>query len=419
MNKALILSVGTTPEPLAKSIANIQPSFVCFLASQDTVEKVASVKGILQQGNAWQTFQDYKVITDNPNDLVVCYRKALDCWGWLESLGMNGKDILVDFTGGTKVMSVTLALVGIAKESRFLYVGGLRDMKNRGIVITGFEDVLPQANPWELFAVEEQRRASSYFNEFQFSASANAFAQASARIKSTNKSLAALLRSLSGLATGYGLWDQFKHKEAVRQLGEAKDQLQAYSDISGERTIQDLLDCLEPNLTFLQTIVKDSFGGKQFCEAHLLDIMANAQRRASTDQYDEAAVRLYRALELKGQLTLQRLGISSDAVPTERVPAEMREDYISRYQDRETGKLKLPLEASYALLRALGDPVGQDFLAHKREFKGIQTARNTSWLIHGPNTIQRATYESLSRMLFTLTGIQESQLPVFPTLASP
>jgi hypothetical protein len=43
MPKALLVSLGGTPEPLMRVIDTQQPPLVCFLASQDTHHLVAKV----------------------------------------------------------------------------------------------------------------------------------------------------------------------------------------------------------------------------------------------------------------------------------------------------------------------------------------------------------------------------------------
>ncbi|HNC45053.1 MAG TPA: TIGR02710 family CRISPR-associated protein, partial [Acidobacteriota bacterium] len=107
MAKALIATVGGTPQPLIKSITEHQPEFVCFLCSQESVDLVAAIKQGVKDQLQPQTiaFQDFKVISNDVGDLIKCYEDALKCVNKLKSLGYKTDDIVVDYTGGTKTMS--------------------------------------------------------------------------------------------------------------------------------------------------------------------------------------------------------------------------------------------------------------------------------------------------------------------------
>jgi len=57
---------------------------------------------------------------------------------------------VADFTGGTKTMSVALALATVQAVGRYTYVGGTERTKDGpGMVVDGKERMLHQANPWD------------------------------------------------------------------------------------------------------------------------------------------------------------------------------------------------------------------------------------------------------------------------------
>src|SRR5439155_26842666 len=76
MPSALIVSVGGTPDPVAFTLREHRPDFVCFLASQRSVDLVGQIKSA-----ASLPIQDEKVLVDDADDLLACYRAALDCVG--------------------------------------------------------------------------------------------------------------------------------------------------------------------------------------------------------------------------------------------------------------------------------------------------------------------------------------------------
>ncbi|GAI29689.1 unnamed protein product, partial [marine sediment metagenome] len=120
MAPGLLLSVGGTPEPLIRSLQEHKPKAVCFLASQGSIDLVSEIK----KKAIGLNFKDYKVIIDDINDTTHCYEKALVCCDFLEKEGISPQDIVVDFTGGTKVMSAALTLLAVSRNYQLSYIGG-------------------------------------------------------------------------------------------------------------------------------------------------------------------------------------------------------------------------------------------------------------------------------------------------------
>ena len=104
--KAMLISVGGTPEPLLKSIEHHQPEFVCFFASQGTNHisvKVCDLLGDTAGGIRFAT-----ELVDNENDLLECHQKAENAVKRIHAGGYAKDQVVVDYTGGTKNMSVAL-----------------------------------------------------------------------------------------------------------------------------------------------------------------------------------------------------------------------------------------------------------------------------------------------------------------------
>src|SRR5579875_2805308 len=66
MANALIVSVGGSPQPLAKSIVYHKPKFVCFLASQDTISQISKVEEIVRKEWPDANYETYMVLLDDP-----------------------------------------------------------------------------------------------------------------------------------------------------------------------------------------------------------------------------------------------------------------------------------------------------------------------------------------------------------------
>jgi CRISPR-associated protein (TIGR02710 family) len=410
----MIISLGGSPEPVIVSINHHHPDVVCFLASQQTIELVSKVKERLDYQLA-----DRKVLAQDPNDLLVCFKDALACWNVMIQHGVASNEVLIDFTGGTKVMSSALVLLGIQKGCSFSYIGGTERTKGGvGTVVTGHEQVFEGANPWMALAIGEEQQAISYFNQLRFSAAYDTFKNAQAQVQHIHRRLSMLFSRLANLSQAYQLWEAFRHREAYASLQAAYDELVTYADISGDQRLGPLLLDIQPNVEFLKEMASQSQGFRWPCRAYTLDLIANGQRRARVGNFDEAVLRLYRALEMQAQSQLKaHHGINTSEVQPEQVPQVLRDCFVRRHSDKN-GTLALPLEASYLLLGALSDPIGERFQQRQKQFKGVQSSRNQSWLAHGTSVVSEQAYASLHELVLTLCDVAAGELPAFPELSS-
>ena len=92
--KAMIISVGGTPEPVVSSLLNHGPDYVCFFASQQSLDMIGEIKNQFKEKE--QKFKDYKVICDDAEDLVHCYGKALECTKKITEQGADPLKVVVD-----------------------------------------------------------------------------------------------------------------------------------------------------------------------------------------------------------------------------------------------------------------------------------------------------------------------------------
>jgi len=112
MKKVMILSLGGSPEPLKKSIAEHRPERLIFFASQESNAKLGEVLQI----EGYKPLKIETEIAENPNLLYECYKAARRCVDRASRLGVPDNDILVDYTGGTKVMSAAISALKMVWE---------------------------------------------------------------------------------------------------------------------------------------------------------------------------------------------------------------------------------------------------------------------------------------------------------------
>ncbi|MES0337818.1 MAG: TIGR02710 family CRISPR-associated CARF protein [Candidatus Magnetobacterium sp. LHC-1] len=319
----------------------------------------------------------------------------------------NKEDVIVDYTGGTKNMSVALALASVTYGLRYSYVGGTQRTKDGvGIVQDGHETVYDRVNPWDLLAVEDKKKISLLFNQYQFNAAKDLLdALVQKGIEGSFH-----FKLLASLVDGYYKWDLFKHNQAQDSFTKGKvDLLQEFHD----NGIRAFAEATKKNLEIVNVLSE----AKGRCSrVHILDMYANALRRFEEGKTDDAVLRLYRLVEMIAQeRLLDKHNINTSNVEKKQLPENIRKDFIDKHGDHH-GKIKLPQNASLQLLLELGDELGQVYLLNEDNFRKLQSERNQSYLAHGLNSSQESTYDKLRKFILDLKAFNESDVPVFPRL---
>lgn len=399
--KVMIMSLGGSPEPLIKSIQAHKPKCIIFLASHDSTPLAGDILRALDHKPT-----AFYEITEDPNIMYECYRAARRCVERVKKMNVAPAEVTVDYTGGTKVMTAALILATIGEPYRFNYVGGVeRNKGGLGTVMDGYEKMYPEMSPWSIFAEEERRQVRTLFNGRRFSAAIDIIDTRSGELPAQIKSYFAFVRPL---AEGFLFWEQFNHAAADRRFdtGEAalRDYLQAYPLPELELFAQDFRRCRR----FLKSVIAKTDGLKTFHMALVEDLLNNARRRQIDRRYDDATARIYRALELYGQVCFAELtGCSNDKVRPEVIPTELRDDFIKKYQDGKSRLLKLPLTATFLVLKHKGHEAGQRFFEREEEIKKVTQNRNYSILAHGINPISEKACTSIFGTVADFVGLNE------------
>ena len=239
-------------------------------------------------------------------------------------------------------------------------------------------------------------------------------------MRDASRPLGARLSILRELSQGYRDWESFRHIEAMKQLEGSLSKLTAYADATINADVDELASRVEANIAFLKQLLGESQGPKKLpCQSYVIDLIANSERRSKEGNFDDSVLRLYRALEMQAQTRLKaEYNIDTDATRPEQVPDANRSEYERKYRPNEGNNLKLPMEASYMLLHALGDPMGQRFEELHDSFRNVQSQRNSSWLAHGTNVVSEDTCAKLKELAISLCEVEVAELPTFPSLKS-
>lgn len=404
--KAILISVGGSPQPIIKSLNEQRPEYICFFTSQAT--KNSTEKDVLPTLSFKPRHWDW-IITPNAEGLSECYKEIVTKLpDILKKWNVKESQIIVDYTGGTKTMSVAITLATIEWSSMYSYVGGMeRSKEGVGIVINGKEKILCLDNPWNEIALMDQKKACILFNKARYASSSEVFALIETKVSENHKPLFKALKSMS---EGYDLWDKFKHNNARDKLYSCRDMLTAYA--TNNKKLENLISGLRLNIQFLDRVSKND-------ELLARDLISNAKRRALLEcKYDDAVARLYRSMESIAQFKLKSVyGITTSDVNEELLPEGIKNEYRVKYRDEKDGKVKIGLYASYELLKTLGDPLGKGFFEfYDKEIRGLLDIRNGSILAHGYRPVSQDTYEKLLEVILNFSGIKQEDLPEFPVL---
>ena len=409
--KALLISVGGSPEPVIKSIDLNKPDYICFFASKETKESIEAL--ILPRISINLVYRDIIIVNDS-NDIKECFEKiykkipeVMKKW--------NEPFLTVDYTGGTKNMSVAVALATINYTSDFSYIGGSKRTKDGvGIVEDGCEERVVSQNPWDVLGVEKKKKVEFLFNYFRFESAKEEIIQMIDKIEDDQQDM---WKAFFNIVDAYSFWDRFNHNQAKNILQKNINKFSEYWKGKGE--LKEFLKLLNKNLEFLNSLnIKDKIADIN----HIYDLIANAVRRGEEGKYDDATARLYRALEAFSQYRLlSSYKIDTSNIQLKDIKDEKLKEEIKKKCSLNKNKsgYQVPLYKGYEILNDLGDEVGKNFIENYScglKLEAILNTRNNSILAHGKDPVKEETYKKLYETLLKITEINREDLPIFPKL---
>jgi len=230
------------------------------------------------------------------------------------------------------------------------------------------------------------------------------------------------LRRLRDFLTGLVLWDRFDYKGAAERLAFDPSKEPALADFPPAYALASLGMRIADWLELLVGGVKSSY------LAH--DFLAAALRQARRGEYNDGLIRLYRALEARGQAEACRVfAVDSTAdFPTDEIPPDTR--FFSGYRLYRHGKrMDLGMEATYAVLLAKHNRWGRRFkkyyqrpLEEGMDLKTLQRVRNRSPLAHGNEVVTQRVFFEAYRLMEEFLEVKRrspDKLPPLVEMESP
>lgn len=431
--KVLVMSVGGSPEPLIHSIDNIKPILVYFIHSEKTLSVVDEINKNTKHKYDYLTKQ-----VDNHESIEDAFEKSKEVLFELNKKGWD--EITIDFTGGTKPMTAGLVLASTGDKYtdsyNYSYVGSkisedaeVRNKEGVGIVISGHEQIKPQKDPYDTYAVLEFNRGKNFFNHYQFEAAIQNFKEAEAKLD--DGKLKDLAKFYIKLVNFYQKWDKFNDKIEIynEKLGKNESfKLPSYFQkeiikkcpknllANDFNNSDEFINQLNDNLKFLRLKIQNN--QKEAMGYYLPDLLNNAKRKIDEGFYDDAVARLYRAIELIAQVSLNENGlidvekfknhkvfhINRKQFMTQTkfdsdIPKELGAWNIKEYDEREK-TFKVPKDKSFKILELFGEDLAKKYFADN-QLKNAVNKRNDSILAHGLNPMNKKDANDLyNRVLY-------------------
>ncbi len=414
MSKLLIITVGGSHQPIVTAISSLKPDRVVFICSDgakgsqsqiiaegqpcevrrgtEVIEKLPNIPTQLNLGDCFQQDRDLVLLT-NPDDLSECYRIISEKIRTLK-LEVSDSDILADYTGGTKSMSVALAMASL-DYGLTVYLTTSTTRENIIRVERG-----ERSRRVALASVTAQRKIEQflprYLEQHNYPAAIAELEYLLQEIELSPED-SNRVEQLLDCCSGFDAWDRFDHVTAWTYLSrylkkqEIKPAALFLKRVMGSREAFD-------------QAVDDEFQAPDKMRGHeyeiVEDLMLNAQRRATLERYDDAVARLYRALELLAQVHLWKIyQIKTGDVNIGKLPELLHEKYKSM-RSPSNNKIEIALKKSYELLSELSnDTLGLLYQEKANAILNALKIRNYSILAHGLRPINNSDYQSFSKVV--------------------
>lgn len=424
--KYLVVSVGTSYEPIVLNIALFRPEKILLLYTEKTE---ACMEKIVQYSNlSIAACYKSRVSETDPLTIYQEIKQAYVKWKKPEKM-------YIDFTGGTKAMSAAAAMAGAMIDVQLIYVGTndyLTDFRKPN---PGSETLFYIDNPLAVFGDLEIEKAFQLFGQYNF-------AGAGAKLETLQENIPdpgirQQLHFAYLLAKTYEYWDALDFVSAYQTISRLCKEI-ARDKMHKDFLLIDLKDELDSQkeiLKQLQEIPEQIAEKKNFevlktdsrIHALIFTMYQNATARTHQGKLDMATLLLYRLLEMMAQrrLALYNLYISgmdysaicyemdynqkyAEADPAQRFEL-LKEDVFNIKKElfRKPGNSYLPDQVSllegFIILHAFHDPIvyksEKDGLNVLKRIRSMVFLRNNSIFAHGLGPVSETDFQKFRKFV--------------------
>ncbi|MEQ8191660.1 MAG: TIGR02710 family CRISPR-associated CARF protein, partial [Candidatus Eremiobacterota bacterium] len=309
MNNALIITVGTSPEPVIFSLNRIQPDMVVYLCTGNEAGKnngsIEYLDKICREYSLSPSKMKCLEVRDNPSCIGELCLKFYEGYRWLRNAGYSDEQIVCDPTAGRKWMSAAATMVASQLGLDMFYVDAKWD---KGKVVENSMQVVSLGNPYEQTGFVEIERGRMLFNRYFYVSSGEIFNKLKERTH--NSTVRDLYLCLEKISKAFQDWDNFVHysRDIKPDFMKGINALERYI-LSASNVPSELVEFKNKLLSRVELLdevneLKRKFGIPEPDIKITVDLVKNAERRVIQGRYDDAVARLYRAFESIEQLFL-------------------------------------------------------------------------------------------------------------------
>jgi CRISPR-associated protein (TIGR02710 family) len=383
----LVLTVGTTAEPLLRAIEETKQAAdresaslsVILVYGRPTQEQQSQenntlniTKKLIDEAKKLGLAELLSAEIDDPENLDTCLREMKRQL----NKAIDADRVLVNYTGGTKVMSaaaVHAALTApLAGNLELSYVGGgQRDETGR--VVSEAMTIRPSE---QTFTRERAEQIINLLRNYRFEPAKNL-----AEVLPDSGRFGFLKRATTALS----FWDNLEYDKAVPELRELNRQAKALSDDPDLGKLAQIIDRLTPIANAISDTIRvfrqweegkthkpsSEEGMRLLCA----DLLENAYRHIQRKEYTEAVLRSYRALEAAVQVAL----VMSNRNPWRYTPSQSEQEAVKSRLGHVPKELTL--SSGVEVLKIAHNRTLNDEL--KNKLLDLQQLRNRSILEHG------------------------------------
>ena len=417
----LVVSVGTSYEPIVLNISLLKPRKIMFLYTEKSAAMLD--KSVEYCGLKPSQYEKRMVNEIDPTDIYQRVKEAYLEWG-------SPEGIHIDFTGGTKAMSAAAALAGAMISAVMIYVASddyLVDFRKPN---PGSENLTYIDNPLSVFGDIEIEKAFDLYAQQDFSGAAE-------RLGILKESMPdPLLRQELTfdylIARVYEAWDALDFAKATESMTALVFQLGRDGRRYKNHPLKVESGVLKQQASYLEALGKipglvESRSQTEILKTTeiiiplMLTMRMNAITRESQQKYDMATLLTYRLLEMIEQRRLSRYNLFvsdmkyEDIHPNKQRNAAMlglsgkdrmewlRSEVYGIKQELFKGHVSdyLPNPVSlldgFVILAALADPIfkpeKKDRVAMLKQMRSKVYLRNNSIFAHGLGPVPKKDYE--------------------------
>lgn len=388
--RAALVSVGGSPAPILYVLRKYRPANVWYFCSAGS----RSVADELQSQLEWRPYPDF-VEVERFEEIGPCYRALREAIPrLLQKWKIDPAEVVVDYTGGTKTMSAALVLAASERLRHFSYVGGeQREKGGLGVAMDGRERAFYESNPWSELSVREVERAADLWAHALFDGSAGVLRGTAGRTPRP-----CLFEMLVDVSDATAARHRLDFKNAQKSFGLAAKSSPALFD---GRADYGLADYIEKS-----SHICAECAGEKSSPVLLRELLDNALRTSAQQRFEDAAARLYRAMEMQAQIWLTEVSAGAFSNGKLRRGASLPPvlaDWPPCNADGQ-GEVCLSMEQCFEAVNRLGDKRTGRIVADiavgsgGSRWRRASAKRNTSILAHGVSSIGQTGFEEMKQI---------------------